>query len=79
MIRDELAFLRTHLANERTALAYVRTSLAFSAAGVALIQFVPSLPSVVSGWCLIGVGLVILTAGIIRFISIRKRIIKPFA
>lgn len=79
MVRDELAFIRTHLANERTALAYLRTALAFLAAGAGLIHFIPSFPSLFGGWGLIGIGVLILLVGIIRFVAIRRRINKLFA
>lgn len=76
MARDELSFLRTHLANERTALAYLRTALALVAAGAGLIHFIPTGSSLVAGSGLIGLGLVTLLVGGIRFVRMRGRIGK---
>lgn len=74
MVRDELAFIRTHLANERTALAYLRTSLAFLAAGAGLIHFFPSMTTLISGCALITFGVGTLVAGVLRFVLVRKHV-----
>lgn len=79
MNSDELAAIRTHLANERTVLAYVRTALAFLATGAALIHFFTPPVSTVAGWSFIVAGALILGAGIIRFITVHRRIKKSFA
>ncbi len=76
MVRDELAFIRTHLANERTTLAYIRTSLAFVAAGVGLLHFMDSLASGIAGWCFIVSAILVLLIGFYRIISVRKKMKK---
>jgi len=74
IIRDHLAVNRTALANERTFLAYVRTSIALVAGGFGLIKFVKDLTYNLLGWILVGIGIIVLIIGIIRFIKIKKSI-----
>jgi putative membrane protein len=78
MTQDELSFIRTHLANERTALAYIRTALTFVAAGAGLIYFIPT-SYIVIWWGVIAVGFGVLIGGIIRYLSVRRRINKLFS
>ena len=75
MVQDHLAADRTSLANERTYLAYVRTALALVAGGFGLIKLIAdSTLSLVVGWILIPVGLIVLVFGTIRFIKFRAGI-----
>jgi len=74
IIRDHLAVNRTALANERTFLAYVRTSIALAAGGFGLIKFIKDLTYNFLGWILVGLGIIVLIIGIIRFIKIKKSI-----
>jgi putative membrane protein len=67
LLRDELALDRTILANERTLLAYIRTGLAFAVTGAAIIKFLASLPSLVLGWCLMILAVVVTAVGAWRF------------
>jgi putative membrane protein len=76
MRRDTLAAIRTHLANERTVLAYVRTSLAFLATGGGLLHFISSQWSSLIGWSLIGIGVMILATGVLRFFTVHGRITR---
>ena len=73
-MRDHLAANRTALANERTFLAYVRTSIALAAGGFGLIKFIKDLTYNLLGWILVGLGIIVLIIGIIRFIKIKKNI-----
>jgi len=68
--------IRTHLANERTLLAYIRTSLAFMAGGLGMIHFFPAPFLHLFGWILLGIGVVVLGVGVIRFLIVMRRISK---
>jgi len=74
IIRDHLAVNRTALANERTFLAYVRTSIALVAGGFGLIKFIKDLTYTLLGWILVGLGIIVLIIGIIRFIKTKKSV-----
>ena len=74
-VRDELARLRTVLANERTLLAFIRTALAFGAGGVAIVQLYPTPLGVRIGWVLVGLGVVTLVVGCIRFRTMHRRLV----
>jgi putative membrane protein len=78
MTEEQLSAIRTHLANERTALSYIRTALTFVAAGAGLIYFIPSSYLLV-WWGLIVIGLGVLIGGVIRYLSVRRRISKLFS
>ncbi|GAB3164319.1 YidH family protein [Telluribacter humicola] len=73
-ITDQLAVERTHLANERTFLAYFRTSLALLAGGVTILRL--DILSKIEHWGFFFLGLspIVLSIGIWRFFSSRKRI-----
>ncbi|MBN2346450.1 MAG: DUF202 domain-containing protein [Candidatus Aminicenantes bacterium] len=73
---DELSVIRSHLANERTFLAYVRTSLAFLAAGAGMIHFFDSRLVQKAGWLILAAGSVIAITGFVRFVTVRRRILK---
>ena len=73
--RDKLALERTRLANERTLLAYIRTGLSLLAASVILFQFFSSIHAYIAiAWGLAVCGLVLLIIGLVRFMSVRKRL-----
>lgn len=74
ILREHLAIERTRLANETTLLAYIRTGLYFLVAGSTLGQIVNTVFWSVAGTPLIVVGLLIMIAGVIRFMRIRKSI-----
>lgn len=74
VLREHLAIERTKLGNERTLLAYIRTGLYFVVAGSTLGELIATrfwnvmdVPIV-----LVGVGIVI--AGVIRFLSVKRMI-----
>lgn len=73
--RDQLALERTKLANERTFLAYIRTSLSLLAAGALIIQFFFEQPYyLLTASILFGLGVIVLVAGAIRFIQVKKQL-----
>lgn len=74
-VNDILSADRTALSNERTLLAYIRTALTFGVAGATLLRFFEGGPvTQVTGAALIVVGIVLGVFGLIRFVSIRRRI-----
>jgi putative membrane protein len=76
ILRDRLALDRTHLANERTLLAYARTAFMLLAAGATAIKALPEDRwAVVAGWTLLGLGAVMTSFGVRRFIVVRRRIV----
>jgi len=73
ILRDRLALDRTRLANERTLLAYLRTSLMLLVAGATAVKFVSGSESVVIiGWVFIGLGMVVGSVGIWRFLVMQN-------
>ena len=72
--RTDLARTRTALANERTLLAYLRTALALVAGSVALLQLVDATWALLAGWTALPLSLLVLTAGVLRFQSVRRRL-----
>jgi putative membrane protein len=77
ILRDRLAIDRTHLANERTLLAYVRTAFMLLIAGATAIKALPAdRVAVISGWLLLGAGLVVGLFGARRFLAMRRRILR---
>ena len=75
-VRDILALQRTKLANERTFLAYFRTAVVFLSSGFAIFQ-IKSLSQIKElRLILMIIGPLVLIFGFIRFIIIRKKILK---
>lgn len=74
ILRDELAIDRTLLANERTFLAYMRSGVALLLAGVTFIQFASQAWFRIIGVACIPIGIIVLTVGIQRYYSVRRRI-----
>ncbi|HMV08436.1 MAG TPA: DUF202 domain-containing protein [Cyclobacteriaceae bacterium] len=74
ILREHLAIERTRLANETTLLAYIRTGLYFLVAGSTLGQIVETTFWSIAGTPLIVVGILIMVAGVIRFLRIKKSI-----
>ena len=74
ILREYLAIERTRLANETTMLAYVRTGLYFLVAGSTLGELIHSNFWKVAGIPLIGVGVVIVSLGMVRYFRLRKSI-----
>ncbi|TNE91083.1 MAG: DUF202 domain-containing protein [Deltaproteobacteria bacterium] len=76
ILRDVLALDRTSLANERTLLAYIRTAVGLVAGGFGLTQIMPDTWAFLTGWGTVLVGLLTASAGIARFIVVRRHIMK---
>lgn len=74
ILREYLAIERTRLANETTLLAFIRTGLYFLVAGSTLGELVHTEFWRITGPLLIGIGLLIVLAGILRFVKVRKAI-----
>jgi putative membrane protein len=74
VLREYLAIERTRLANETTLLAYIRTGLYFLVAGSTLGELINTEFWKIVGPPLIGVGLLIVLAGIARYAKVRKLI-----
>tara|TARA_R110001592_G_scaffold93879_1_gene272329 strand:+ start:340 stop:636 length:297 start_codon:yes stop_codon:yes gene_type:complete len=73
--RNDLAVIRTDLANERTLLAYLRTSLMMVGTGGTLIKFFgESRELLIAGYGAIGIGAVVLLAGLVRFFQAMRRV-----
>jgi len=72
--RDWLAIERTKLANERTFLAYFRTFIVFLGSGITILklEFLTDLKTFGIG--LIIVSPIILLVGIIRLLSVKRKI-----
>ena len=72
--RDWLAIERTKLANERTFLAYFRTFIVFLGSGITILklEFLTELKTF--GLLLSIISPIILLIGIIRLISVKKKI-----
>lgn len=71
--QQQLAAARTYMANERTLLTYVRTSLALVAFGLTLLQLHPARAGTLGGGA-IGVGVLALVVGWVRFRQRQRRI-----
>lgn len=66
-LNDCLAIERTVMANERTLLAYIRTALAVLVVAVTIIKFFQSQGMNILGYILMVIGVICLTAGLMRF------------
>ena len=73
-LNDCLALERTVMSNERTLLAYVRTALAVLVVGVTIIKFFQSQGMLILGWTLLGMGVICLTLGLMRFTNMWHRL-----
>lgn len=68
---------RTLLSNERTMLSYVRTSLAALVFGFVLLQFSNNNARFVAGgYIALGIGILLLIAGLIHFSILKRRIME---
>jgi putative membrane protein len=75
-VNESLALERTKLAIERTFLAYFRTAVVFLSSGFAIFQ-IESLSQIKElGLVLMIIGPIVLIVGFVRFIVIRKKILK---
>lgn len=74
-IQSELSIERTRLANHRTLLAYFRSSIALIVSGAGLLKFIHDDIWVYTGYILLGLAPVMIIAGLVDFIRM-KRLIK---
>ena len=77
-VNESLALERTKLAIERTFLAYFRTVVVFLSSGFAIFQ-IESLSKIKElGLVLMIIGPIVLIVGSVRFIVIRKKILRHY-
>jgi putative membrane protein len=77
ILRDHLAMERTKLANERTLLSYIRTSLYLILGGIAFLSTqIAQMRHL--GFISLGMSIVILFIGIIRFYQLKKHLTKMY-
>ena len=77
--RDLLAIDRTHLANERTMLSFLRTALYMIVTGLAIINFYPeTLIAFISAFLLFGLGIIIMTFGIVHYFVMKSKVMKHY-
>lgn len=74
ILRDYLALDRTILANERTMLAYLRMFIATFSAGVAMIKFLDTPLTRITGCIFITVSPLFIVFGILRYIYISRKL-----
>jgi putative membrane protein len=76
ILRDHLAMERTKLANERTLLSYVRSSLYLLLGGIGLVGIKQNLfeDLKVVGLVAIGLSVLFLAVGIIRYIQLKRHL-----
>ncbi|MAT90878.1 MAG: hypothetical protein CMC35_09295 [Flavobacteriaceae bacterium] len=74
--REILALERTKLANERTLLAYIRASLYLLLGGLALLQLEEFKQIQWLGYVALVVCVIFLMVGIVRYISLTRRLHK---
>jgi len=73
----KLAQERTVLANERNTLAYIRTGFSSFILGIALIKlFEEHIKYVYAGYSALGVGIILITLGIVYYPLRKKRILS---
>lgn len=78
ILRDYLALERTRLANERTLLAYSRTSLYMLLGGIAFLQLQEFTKIRWIGYLAIGLSVVFVLIGVLRYLQIEKRLQKYY-
>ena len=77
ILRDHLAMERTKLANERTLLSYLRTSLYLILGGIAFLSTnIDQIRHL--GYASLGMSVVILLIGIIRFRQLKQHLLKMY-
>jgi putative membrane protein len=69
ILRDWLALDRTVLANKRTFLAYGRTSIALIGLGIAFVKLIHHPFFEVSGFMLMGLGVLVFSVGLCEFVK----------
>lgn len=73
ILRDFLATDRTILANERTFLAYLRTFISFFATGIGFIEFLEEGFITYLGYTFIGISILVLIFGCMRYLKEKRR------
>jgi len=74
ILRDYLALDRTVLANERTLLAYLRTFIGTFSAGLAIVKLFDTHLLIVVGCIFMAVSPFFIIFGVIRYLSISKKL-----
>ena len=74
ILREELALERTRMAQYRTFLSFLRTALYFPVAGISMHQALTISYGIYLQWAGIVIGISILTAGLIFYQLLGKRI-----
>ena len=73
-LRDYLAAHRTILSNDRSLMGSVRTALTTFVAGISFVKFFENKTLFIIGWVFVGVSIIILAYGIVRYYHIKKMI-----
>lgn len=73
ILRDWLALDRTVLANKRTFLAYARTAIALIALGIAFVKLIDHRFFELSGFALMGIGVLVFATGWREFTTNTQR------
>lgn len=74
ILREKLAIERTKMANDRTFLSFLRTTLYFSIAGMTINELVVLYYGTVAEIIFWILALITLVAGIIKYISVQRKI-----
>lgn len=74
ILRDWLALDRTVLANRRTFLAYGRTAIALIALGIAFVKLIDHRFFEISGFALMGFGVLVFFIGLREFTASNRRL-----
>jgi len=76
-LRDELATTRTVMANQRTLLAYARTGMTFIIAGAGALKFIEDgVMILLTGWGLIGLGILFFVFGWRNYLKFEKSLFR---
>ncbi len=75
-LNDRLTVEMTYLSNERSLLAYMRTFIVFLSSGFAILKIELFSELEYFGWTFIGLSVIILGFGIIRFFGTKKKVQK---
>ncbi len=75
---DLLALVRTNLANERTILAYFRTFIVILSSGFAILKIDILHNLITLGYFFIIISFIVILIGVLRFISVKRKLNKYF-
>ena len=77
-LNDLLTVEMTYLSNERSLLAYMRTFMVFLSSGIAILQIKSLIKVLYLGYFFIGLSILILIVGVIRFFKVKKNVKNIF-